>query len=136
MKVHWEPRAKMAQRQVAPRHSPPYRKISAETSGDGPGGFVFTPLALWRGVLALQASFGRAGGEALSVWSQRQDETNTDHADETDRKMNPNNPWSRQKENIYIIHLINNIFKTYNDDKKQNITSARAAADSGDGREG
>ena len=32
--------------------------------------FVFTPLALWRGVLALQASFGRAGGEALSVWSQ------------------------------------------------------------------
>ena len=41
-----------------------------------------------------------------------QDETNTDHADETDRKMNPNNPWSRQKENIYIIHLINNIIKT------------------------
>ena len=36
-----------------------------------PGGFVFTPLALWRGVLALQASFGRAGGEALSVWPQR-----------------------------------------------------------------
>ena len=36
---------------------------------------------------------------------------NTDHADETDRKMNPNNPWSRQKENIYIIHLINNILK-------------------------
>jgi hypothetical protein len=71
----------------------PYRKISAETSDeDGLGGFVFTPLALWRGVLALQASFGRAGGEALSVWSQRQDETNTDHADETDRKMNPNNP--------------------------------------------
>ena len=48
----------------------------------------------------------------ISVWSQRQDETNRDHADETDRKMNPNNPWSRQKENIYIIHLINNIFKT------------------------
>ena len=62
----------------------------------------------------------------LSVWSQRQDETKTDHADETDRqdetkrehadeterKMNPNNPWSRQKENIYIIHLIINIFKT------------------------
>ena len=34
--------------------------ISAETSRDGLGGFVFTPLALWRGV----------GGEALSVWSQ------------------------------------------------------------------
>ena len=66
----------------------------------------------------------------LSVWSQRQDETKTDHADETERqdetkrdhadetdrkmkaKMNPNNPGSRQKENIYIIHLINNIFKT------------------------
>ena len=63
-------------------------KISAETSGDGLGELF------------------------LSVWSQRQDETNTDHADETDRKMNPNNPWSRQKENIYIIHLINNIFKT------------------------
>ena len=40
-------------------------KISAETSGDGPGELF------------------------LSVWSQRQDETNTDHADETDRKMNP-----------------------------------------------
>ena len=66
----------------------PYRKISAETSRDGLGELF------------------------LSVWSQRQDETNTDHADETDRKMNPNNPWSRQKENIYIIHLINNIFKT------------------------
>ena len=48
----------------------------------------------------------------ISVWSQRQDETNRDHADETDRKMNPNNPWSRQKENIYIIQLINNIIKT------------------------
>ena len=32
--------------------------------------------------------------------------TKREHADETERKMNPNNPWSRQKENIYIIHLI------------------------------
>ncbi len=30
------------------------------------------PLALWRGVLALQASFGRARGEALGKgWGQR-----------------------------------------------------------------
>ena len=71
-----------------PPDIPPYSKISAETSRDGPGELF------------------------LSVWSQRQDETNTEHADETDRKMNPNNPWSRQKENIYIIHLFNNIFKT------------------------
>ena len=67
---------------------PPTRKISAETSRDGLGELF------------------------LSVWSQRQDETKREHADETDRKMNPNNQWSRQKENIYIIHLINNIFKT------------------------
>ena len=66
----------------------------------------------------------------ISVWSQRQDETKREHADETERQdetktecaeetdrkmkaqMNPNTPWARQKENIYIIHLINNIFKT------------------------
>ena len=47
--------------------------------------------------------------------------------------MNPNNPGSRQKENIYIIHLFINFYKTYNYEKKQIITSARAAHDGGDG---
>ena len=85
----------------APRHSP-YSKISAETSRDGPGELF---LSVWS---QRQDETNREHAEE----TERQDDTNTDHADETDRKMNPNNPWSRQKENIYIIHLINNIFKT------------------------